>query len=374
MPLAQILQQNVRVKPKVAVLTYHYTTNYGAVLQAYALAQFLSALGYSCNIIDYRPWTAITVYAKALFLNCDFISGMVKYYRFSKFIHNKLPITPQSTHRPADIYNIVSKYQVLIVGSDEVWKTNSFRGFDPAFFLEFASLSQIKISFSASAGGSKSFAEHKQEVCKLLSTFHAVSVRDDSSATILDNECGIQSTRLIDPTLLIDFPKESTKNIFDYEYILIYAVLTKSEMLTVQKMAHDSNCKIVSVGYRNYHADKNILGAGIEDWIELFRAAKSVFTTFFHGAIFALKFHREVFILSRPEKDYKINQLINDLQLTSDDLSSLKFMLNENKIYRLGFSESTEQLIQSGREAATNFLNTAIAESLSERQENGSSQ
>lgn len=371
MPLAQILHQNVRVKPTVAVLTYHYTTNYGAVLQAYALAQFLSALGYSCNIIDYRPWTAITVYSKALFLNRDFISGFVKYYRFSKFIHNKLPMTPQSTHRPTDIYNIVSKHQVLIVGSDEVWKTNSFRGYDPAFFLEFASLSQIRISFSASAGGIKSFAEHKQQVCKLLSTFHAISVRDDSSTELLLNECGVSSVRLIDPTLLIEFPRLSTKFSFNYEYILIYAALTENEMLAIKEIARDSNCKVISVGYRNHYSDKNILGAGVEDWIELFRSAKSVFTTFFHGAIFALKFQREVFILSRPDKDYKIHQLINDLQLITDEPSSIKFVMNENRIYRLRFSDSTEKLIQSGRENAASFLNTAIAKSILEPKEGG---
>ena len=40
---------------KIGIITFHWATNYGAVLQAYALQSFLTKLGHDVKIIDYKP-------------------------------------------------------------------------------------------------------------------------------------------------------------------------------------------------------------------------------------------------------------------------------------------------------------------------------
>ena len=40
---------------KTGILTFHCAHNYGAVLQAYALQEFLKSLGHEVEVIDYRP-------------------------------------------------------------------------------------------------------------------------------------------------------------------------------------------------------------------------------------------------------------------------------------------------------------------------------
>ena len=40
---------------KVGILTFHRATNYGAILQAYALIQYLINQGYDARIVDYKP-------------------------------------------------------------------------------------------------------------------------------------------------------------------------------------------------------------------------------------------------------------------------------------------------------------------------------
>ena len=40
---------------KIAILTFHWATNYGAVLQAYALQQYLIMQGNDVEIINYFP-------------------------------------------------------------------------------------------------------------------------------------------------------------------------------------------------------------------------------------------------------------------------------------------------------------------------------
>ena len=40
---------------KIGIMTYHFCSNYGAVLQAYALKRFLEARGHHVEMVDYRP-------------------------------------------------------------------------------------------------------------------------------------------------------------------------------------------------------------------------------------------------------------------------------------------------------------------------------
>lgn len=40
---------------KIGILTFHWATNYGAVLQSYALQEYLSAHGHEVCIINYKP-------------------------------------------------------------------------------------------------------------------------------------------------------------------------------------------------------------------------------------------------------------------------------------------------------------------------------
>ena len=39
----------------IGILTYHYSTNYGGVLQAYALQKVIEEKGFNVEIINYIP-------------------------------------------------------------------------------------------------------------------------------------------------------------------------------------------------------------------------------------------------------------------------------------------------------------------------------
>ena len=49
---------------KIGIITFQCAHNYGAVLQAYALKEYLKTLGYSVNIINYRPRYIVNAYKK----------------------------------------------------------------------------------------------------------------------------------------------------------------------------------------------------------------------------------------------------------------------------------------------------------------------
>lgn len=47
---------------KIGILTFHAAYNYGAVLQCYALKEYLSSLGHEVSIVDYRQKYLLTCY------------------------------------------------------------------------------------------------------------------------------------------------------------------------------------------------------------------------------------------------------------------------------------------------------------------------
>ena len=57
---------------KIGILTFHWATNYGAVLQAYALQEYLIGCGHDVEIINYKPksydfnWMIFIRHPKAL--------------------------------------------------------------------------------------------------------------------------------------------------------------------------------------------------------------------------------------------------------------------------------------------------------------------
>ena len=52
---------------KVGIITFHAAHNYGSMLQAYALQKVILALGYDCQIINFRPITQKEMY-KPIFM------------------------------------------------------------------------------------------------------------------------------------------------------------------------------------------------------------------------------------------------------------------------------------------------------------------
>ena len=38
----------------IGLITYHHTTNFGSLLQTYALYKTVTQMGYNCKVIDYR--------------------------------------------------------------------------------------------------------------------------------------------------------------------------------------------------------------------------------------------------------------------------------------------------------------------------------
>ena len=199
---------------KIGILTFHSQTNYGGVLQAYAMQETIREMGYDVCIID--RWMdecnsalkGITV-CKALVPWFKFLVRMmlgfgdgvdyVRHIRTAKKLPSLLNLSPFSFFRwenaPADL-----GVDLLIVGSDQVWNP-MLQGESLPYLLKNAPKISA-ISYAASFGVSSLPKEMVLPYKKGLMRFDSISVREKEAVDIVQ-ALGCAATHVVDPTLLV---------------------------------------------------------------------------------------------------------------------------------------------------------------------------
>ena len=145
---------------KIGILTFQFAHNYGALLQAYALKCYLNQLGYDVSIINYTPEKLRKEYSMNPFAYSKnlkvLLSLSLRNYRrrkqnrlFTQFQNNELGLR-QRILTSEELITAMNTYDVVSVGSDQVWNTN-ITGDIKSYFLE-KEVQAHKISYAASFG------------------------------------------------------------------------------------------------------------------------------------------------------------------------------------------------------------------------------
>lgn len=343
---------------KIGILTYHNTTNYGATLQAYALQTRLGELGVKSEIIDYRPIKATRMYRRALIPSRFWVYNVLKILAFAYFRKQHLTLSPQTVQDLEKLPNLVSKYSRVICGSDEIWNVESFRGFDPGFYLPFKETKNVlKFSYAASAGATKSFGEYKAQIANALRSFQNISVRDEFTKSLLESECELNVEQVVDPTLLVDFQEFLQEPAIKKKpYVLIYGTLSADEEVSAVNIASELKCEIISVGEFNRCANKNLLGASVKQWLNLINNADYVLTSFYHGAIFSWKFDKPFIFLRRASKTTKFDGFVKDLALSDAPYLSAVKGEHQSSLREYSSSSDTIARLELAKTKADDFL------------------
>lgn len=294
---------------KVGILTFHYSCNYGGVLQSYALQKVLEEMGHDVRIIDFVP----SYYRKTLkgfILSSRSASALMKNVisilhrgslkrAFDAFRANNLNLTRRLEEH--NLSSINDEFDAIIVGSDQVWNWNQhekrvyFINWMPAF-------NGLRISYAPCCSLNRVADGCKETLVNALNQFNAISVRNNETKMFVKNLVDIDATIVADPTILYDF-ENFTKPLLSSDYILAYIIGNEIEggnaaAISCLKKLYP-NCTVVGIQtcYDNPQfmswADQVCYNAGPEEWVRLVANAKCVFTDSFHGTIFSLKFKRD---------------------------------------------------------------------------------
>lgn len=225
---------------KVGIITFHASHNYGSMLQAYALQKVVEALGYTCEIINFRTKRQRNMYQpfpleprlfsviKAFRFPRLSLDDLRKYYKFEKFLYESLNVTKQEFTKSQQLRATHFDYDVYISGSDQIWNTNC-NDYDSAYFLDFV-MKGIKVSYAPSMGPhpqTEVKANNDLAIKNFLSTYNALSVRDKGTADRIESITKKRPVICLDPTLLLN--KENWYSMTDKtsyiqdDYILLYS-------------------------------------------------------------------------------------------------------------------------------------------------------
>lgn len=290
---------------KCGIITFHRAVNYGGVLQAYALQEYINKnVGVDCEIIDYRCENIENMYKYRL--SSYNPKAIVKYlYKFptnskkkklfNKFI--KKYIKKGKSLQKSELKTDSDKYDVIITGSDQVWGQSRIN-VDHSYFLDFVKDSKKKASYAASFGTKEIRNSLEEEYRKLLGDFSHISVREKSGADIVKKLTDRTAEVSIDPTFLLDkeqWEKIASDNLKGKKYLLIYTLTNSKSVIDIaRKIAKEKGLIIynISDAVKEEKGIKNLKAISPEEWVGAFMNASYVVTNSFHGTAFSINFNK----------------------------------------------------------------------------------
>lgn len=301
---------------KIGIFTLHSNVNFGGGLQQIALFEVLKSFGHEPQIVcvqnDFpksawrRFWGVLSAYN---------LKGIVKevinrfggskqhpgnyelYKRCDAFNYANLNYTPKFGMAELPVY--CKHYDAIIVGSDQVW-TDVYSKINPYFCDGVGNFQGIRISYAACSAHEKVPIYNRKHIRKSLSLFSAISVRDVTTARLVERLGNQKPIIVADPTFLYDFKKYIKPSSIEEPYIFAYVLGNKSVKWHTKNIKHIrskvGNIKVVAL---TTEIDDFFPWADIVlnkelsvDWMNILRESQFVYTDSFHAVIFAMKFHK----------------------------------------------------------------------------------
>lgn len=349
---------------KIGIITIHNPPNYGAMLQAYSLCNYIKSIGLNVEIIDYRQPT-LSKYFRFKWSFPPHIMNWLRIKRCAAFVDKQQTKSTTKYNAPEEFYPDANKYDALITGSDQVWFTGPVQYFDPLYFLELPdNCIARKISYAASAGGTVDFETFAPRVKKALAQYYSISVRDDNTDALVQPLIDQKTTRVVDPTFLVNF-KELIDPILPQSepYLLLFGNISAKWNPLIKKMAEHYKVKrIVSLQYKNISATHRLSAPSPKDWVNYFKHATAVVTTYFHGTAFAINFQKPFISIPTPGRIKKVEALLKDFNLMArflndkeDPVQRSISMLEQDIDW-----ETTNTLLKERINVSENFLKETL--------------
>ena len=315
---------------KTFTVTFHHTTNYGAVLQAYSLHKTVKGLGHENTVMEY-PDTTSRFYCRmsknpkttvrALYMN--FLRWRRKQElltlrkSFLDFRTNRLELSREYINSD-DICSDPPEADCLITGSDQVWKLSGEKSRIPARFLDFGGETVKRISYAASIEQLNYTPEQREQVKTWLSRFDGISLREQGAAEYIAEFTGRQDVcRVMDPVFLqtkAQWLEIAKKPRLKGPYILCYQVQGNRRMQEVaDKLKKQTGYPVVCIcntEIRHIRADHYLHDVSPEEFLGLYNEASIVVSASFHGTAFGLLFGKPTYGLTRSTHANRIREIL----------------------------------------------------------------
>lgn len=367
---------------KIGILTLPLHTNYGGILQAYALQTVLERLGHEVILIDkgwpphYTIFKNIMIFAKNVikkFLNRGKHLSWHRIFFGNKEIEAEHSLTFKFVKKyinrkvVPNLYSIrEGEYEGFVVGSDQIWREHHYRPIENAF-LDFAKEWPVKrISYAASFGTDEwEYSEEQAGNCSaLIQKFDGVSVRESTAVELCKQYLRHEAIHVLDPTMMLT-PIDYIENIS-----LQNVQKSNGDFLVYILDMTEEKQQIVDYLSEKYHLTPFVINSKCEDksqplseriqppveqWLRGFYDAKFVFTDSFHACAFAINFNKSFFVYGNKMRGMsRFESLLNTFGL-SNRLILSKSEVEKCICQEIDWNSVNNKLIQN-RKNSLSFL------------------
>lgn len=318
---------------RIGILSLALHTNYGGILQAYALQTVLERMGHEVVIISrnfnlknmplWKIPLSITKRFIRRFLFCQNVDIFFEYHQNKTY-----RIISQHTQKFINQYIhtlTVNKleelnekdFDCIIVGSDQVWRKKYFTyhyatTIDNAYLAFAKDWNVKKMAYAASFGTEDwEYNEEETKKCKkLIKLFLSVSVREDSGVKLCKEKYGIEAIQLLDPTLLLK--KEDYIKLFKDKAqpspgnLMVYILDENQETDRIlSEVIKQTNLRpFRTVAKRDSQTDilKESIQPPLESWLRGFYDAEFIVTDSFHACVFSIIFNKPFIVIGNESR------------------------------------------------------------------------
>ena len=371
---------------KIGILTLPLHTNYGGLLQAYALQKTLESLGHKVVVLDtdkhpnIRPW-----YLRPALWGYYAIQKFIKRKDVEIFqekrlkrIYEEYLVTSKNTQSFIDtyihlrIYKKLSEikrneFNAIVVGSDQVWRKKYFFGccIRNAFLYFTIGWNIKRVAYAASFGVEKWEYNKKEtaECKKAIMNFDAISVREDVGVELCSEYLGVEALHVLDPTMLLckeDYEKIVREgNSLQSDGTMLTYVIDESEQKSniVTSIAKAKGLKPFRVNsqFENISANLNDrIQPSVQQWLRGFLDADFVITDSFHACVFSIIFNKPFVVIGNKSRGLsRFNSLLSMFGLEDHLIMDIKD-LDVEKNYEI--PSSVYGILNHQKELSLQFL------------------
>lgn len=364
------------MKTKLAIQTLKLSTNYGGILQAFALQYFLEKRG--AEVIHLRMYEI----PKPIILRLKLIAHTLRYRKlrrtvrsadnvFSIFISKYIKLAPHVTSlNEWRDYIHREDFNAVVVGSDQVWRLDYINAFVEGYFLDFLKGKTKKIAYAASLGRDSFDSGRILAINEMLQDFDAVSLREQSGVQLFADKLNIKAEHVVDPTLLLT----------QKEYIDLFALEKKSEgkklfcyvldkasfkLEIINKVKSeldlpDTFVYGVEVTKENYKDKDLSTKVSVEQWLQNFYNAEFVITDSFHGMIFSIIFNKPFLVIANEHRGVARFTSLLDLLNLRERLVFNKDNFDESLLRNSIDYGQVNEIIRREKDRAVSFFNNVL--------------
>lgn len=377
---------------KIGILTLKLGTNYGGILQAYALQTVLQRLGHNpvilqrhnvdlykislASAIHYCKLAIVRLMGTPIYIPKKQSLETIK-RNTELFVNKYFNLSPylRSTKELRE-YTKKEGFEAYVVGSDQVWRPR----YSPClsnYYLDFISEQDVKrIAYAASFGVDEWEYPHRHEkkCVPLAKQFDAISVREKSGIYLCRKYLRMEAIHVLDPTLLLskdDYVKlvndinEPKKDGTLFCYVLddsneMNSVITFVSKSTGYKPFYTMAKRKLNKENERHHLEDCVFPR-VTEWLRSFMDAEMVVTDSFHGCVFSIIFNKPFWVVGNKSRGMaRFDSLLSMFELqnrmiSADNISKidLKMPIDWNAV-----EEKKKKLIEN----SMNFLNQNLNE------------